>query len=176
MKEKMKVGMKIEKILNLWHYAIYLFFNQIGHYLSLISPARLLLLIPYYKKKYAEKNINYKDVLKEFQENRLYGTSITYSGAAFTVLVGIVSFLLLVLASNLLGFKLSIILIIAVLLFSVLLVNYTVFNKDKYLKYFEEFDKNELIKKHTSLIVFLTFLSMLVLWVLLSLSFPFLHF
>jgi hypothetical protein len=168
--------MKIEKVLNLGHYFIYLFFNSIGHYLSLISPARLLLLIPYYKKKYAEKNINYKDVIKEFQENRLYGTSITYSGAALIVSVGTISYLLLVLASNLLGFKLSPILIIIVLLFSVLLVNTSVFNKDKYLKYFEEFDKNELIKKHTSLIVFLTFLTMLILWVLISLSFPFLHF
>lgn len=133
----------MERLLNIIHYCFYLIDIKLHFLSNYINPFRLLYKIPFIKKRDERLGISRDEVLNNTFTNKEFGISIFVSGGVLIALI----FLLLFSISNIIiklleidyTFNKSV--FIALGIFSFLVCYIFVFRKDKYLVYFEEFEK-----------------------------------
>jgi hypothetical protein len=134
---------KLENHLNVLHFCFYSAHYKLHLLANKINPFRLIPKIPIIKRRLEEKGINniQNEIDKAFG-NKEYGLSMTVAGGA---LIGILFFFFLAVLNMLLKLLLGNITLSAVhfilcVVLSVALSYFFVFKKDKYLKYFEQFE------------------------------------
>ena len=133
---------RIENHLNILHFCFYRLHYNLHLFANKINPFHLIHKLPFQKKKYEELGIDiHKEINKAFV-NKEYGLSMTVAGGA---LIGILFFffhavlnILLKLLSG--SITLSVVHFILCAVLSVALSYFFVFKKDKYLRYFEQFE------------------------------------
>jgi hypothetical protein len=133
---------EIENHLNVLHFCFYRAHYKLHLLANKINPFRLIPKIPILKRRYEKLGV---DVYKEIEKavgNKEYGLSMTVAGGA---LIGILFFFFFAVLNMLLKLLLGDITLSAVhfilcVVLSVALSYFFVFKKDKYLKYFEQFE------------------------------------
>lgn len=133
---------KIEIYLNILHFCFYRFDYKLHLLSNKINPFRLIPKIPILKRRYEKLGV---DVCKEVDKvfgDKSYGFSMMTAGGA---LIGILFFFFLAVLNILLkllsgDITLSTVHFILCAVLSVALSYFFVFKKDKYLRYFEQFE------------------------------------
>ncbi len=131
----------MEKILNILHYCIYIFFNKLHFFSEKINPFNLLHRLPFQKRRYKKLGIDIDQVINQAFNNEEFGFNIMYAGG---MLVGILFiFIFSILISFKGGFNLDFTIgptyFLIMILMAVLPCYFFVFKKDKYLIYFKKF-------------------------------------
>ena len=145
----------MEKIINAFLYCIYLMDVKL-HYLSnWINPARLLLYVPFIKKRWEKKS---QDPVKEY--NKFYTDKVSgFSIWTAQGIVGMVIFLILIgnvfLISRVFNFYENISALYFLICGSIsMVVGYLyMLKRDKYLDYFKEFEKWTRTQKRKYIII-----------------------
>ncbi|HEY5587449.1 MAG TPA: hypothetical protein VIK86_00675 [Candidatus Paceibacterota bacterium] len=133
----------MENYLNILHFCFYRAHYKLHLFANKINPFRYIAKIPYVKKRLEEKGvINIENEIDKAFGNKEYGLSMTVAGGA---LIGILFFFFLASLNILLKLLSGNITLFAVHfifcgILSVALSYFFVFKKDKYLKYFEQFE------------------------------------
>lgn len=134
---------RIENHLNVLHFCFYRLHYKLHLFANKINPFRYLARLPYIKKRLEEKGVaNIENEINKAFRNKEYGLSMTVAGGA---LIGILFFFFLAVLNMLLKLLswdiiLSAVHFIICVVLSVALSYFFVFKKDKYLKYFEQFE------------------------------------
>jgi hypothetical protein len=128
--------------LNVLHYCIYLMDYKLHLLSNKINPFILLYKLPFIEKKTGKKGAELIEVVNEAFGNKKYGLSTMVSGG---ILIAIVFFLQMILAKILIRlFEINATLnnnpFILFGIISFALCYYIVFRKDRYLKYFKEYE------------------------------------
>lgn len=135
----------IETYLNLMHYCFYKTHYKMHLLANKINPFRLIHKIPFQKKRYEKLGIDiYKEIDRSFGD-RKFGLSTTVAGGMLWGVLDIFFFALLLLF-NLIIYG-TILHVIIVSLLSGIICYFFVFKNDKYLKYFDEFEKCSKLEK-----------------------------
>lgn len=126
------------------HYGFHLAFNR-------INPANLIDKLPFQKKRYEKLGIDINKLSNDTFGNVKFGLSIMIAGglliaSLFFCFSALFKFLLRTVGIYLSSF---VILYVVSLLFSIIISNFLVFRKDKYIGYFDKFDKWNRRKKIT---------------------------
>lgn len=168
-----KIKVNLEFFLNLCFYSLYRLFGFFSRCFLKINPLRLLGELPYYKRKFKERGIDINNQYNDYLTNKVYGLDRNYSSAAFSV--GLISFLVVILIhlNYLLKLKMTVPKLIFTIAIAVFIAQYFVLWRDKYLKYFEKFEKQRILEKRFYLWMLLTFVCMILFPILVILSFPF---
>lgn len=142
---------KIELYLNILHYCFYRFDYKLHLLSNKINPILLLYKLPFFKKTFQEKGI--ADIGKDINiafSNKEYGLSMLVAGGGLMAVL----FFIFITAINLWyrlfinGKLLTKEDFIVSCIISAIISYFTVFKKDKYLIYFNEFEKwNRKIKQ-----------------------------
>ena len=136
---------KIERILNILHYCMYILRNKFHLEFNKINPGYLLLKASFVKRKYQERGINPEDVRKSIDktfDDKRFGYSVIVSGGALWSVLSICLFSFfslfnaMIYKSYLPSFYYWIFMGI-----SFLICYFSVFRHDKYLRYFKEYEK-----------------------------------
>ena len=133
----------MENILNIYHYSLYLMHYRLHLLVNRVNPFILLHKLPMQKRKYKELGIDIdKEVDKAFG-NKKFGLSILVSGGLLLVTIFLSIFILLQLLIRLLDIELIfgkyIYIVIVALSFGICYI--FVFYKDKYMPYFDRYEK-----------------------------------
>ena len=133
----------IEIALNIIHYCLYKVDSK-RHLLSnMLNPFVLIGRIPLVRKKFEEQGTTHLEVTNKIWSDKRYGFSIMISGGSlvivlFSIIMAVFdilnSFFQYPIKSSELPFFLC-------ALLAYVFCHFTVFKKDKYLKYFQQFDK-----------------------------------
>jgi len=133
---------KIENYLNILHFCFYRFDYKLHLWSNKINPFHLIHKLPFQQRRYKELGVDpIKEINKVFGD-KAYGFSMMTAGGA---LIGILFFFFLTVINILLkllswNITLSAVHFILCAVLSVALSYFFVFKKDKYLKYFEQFE------------------------------------
>lgn len=138
----MKIS-NLEKLFNIVHYCIYLIDRKLHFWSNYINPFRLLLKIPYLKKRDEKLGVNRDEIFNEAWTNKESGIGIYISGGFLSCLVFFTIFSLVKYSATIADLEVEISkpLLISLGIISYLLCYILVFRNDKYLKYFDDFDK-----------------------------------
>jgi hypothetical protein len=133
---------RIENHLNVLHFCFYRLHYKLHLFANKINPFHLIHKLPFQKRKYEELGIDIHNEIDKAFGNKEYGLSMTVAGGA---LIGILFFFFLAVLNMLLkllsgDITLSAVHFILCVVLSVALSYFFVFRKDKYLKYFEQFE------------------------------------
>jgi hypothetical protein len=134
---------KIEKILNIIHYCIYKLDYRLHMLSNKINPFLLLGKIPAVKKKFEEKGTTYLDVANEIWTDKRFGFGIMLAGGGLSIILFLQILSIYDIMNAFFGhpFKSSLQPFVLCLIFTYLTCHYTVFQRDKYIKYFKQFEK-----------------------------------
>lgn len=133
---------RMEKILNIYHYCLYLTRYRLHLLVNRVNLFRLIHKLPMQKRKYEELGINIdKEVERAFSDKK-FGLSILVSGGLLIAFIFLFIFSLLNYGISLINidFRISKSIFISIGILSFSLCYVFVFRKDKYLCYFEKFD------------------------------------
>ncbi len=119
------------------HYKIHLLANK-------INPFRLIHKLPFQKKRYKELGIDINKSIDRSFRDKKFGLSVVVAGGMLWGFLGIFFFSLLILFNLIIYATMSHIIICGVL--SGIVCYFFVFKNDKYLKYFDEFEKCSKVK------------------------------
>lgn len=140
---------KIEFGLNAFHYSIYFIHNEMHLAFNKINPLRLIHKLPFQKRRYEKLGIDIdKEIYKAFA-NKQSGISVTVAGGAlmgilFFLIMGGVHLIIKILSLNIIFNIAYFIVFVAI---SVIISYFCVFKEDKYLKFFDEFEKWSKLEK-----------------------------
>nr|WP_321227276.1 hypothetical protein [uncultured Psychroserpens sp.] len=165
----------MKKTLNILHYSLYLIEIKLHHLFNKINPGLLIYKIPRVKKWMKDKNgiENTKEWLDNFWLDKKNGHSLLNIGGWLTVII----FLLLISSAIFLGklFYLKIIfnnytwICIPSLGISWAICYFHVFKNDKYLIYFEEFEKWTILDKRKNVLLSIGFILFVIVFFFVSL-------
>lgn len=132
----------IEYYLNVFHYCFFKIQNKFIVIQQKYSLANLIYRIPFFKRKYKEKNIDIKKITIDFLTNKNYGYSIMVSGG---LLISVLAFLFWSILNIIMGIPEVIKVDSPQLIVSSILalgISYKfVLGENKYLFYFKKFDE-----------------------------------
>lgn len=163
---------KIEYYLNVLHFYLYKFFYKIHVFLDKFNPIKLIPKIPILKKRYEKLGV---DIYKEIENvliNKEFGLIIIFADG---FMIAILAFFFMSL------FKIFTCIItqhsqlpssyfIICLTLSLLLNYLFLIKNDKYLIYFNEFEKWDVLKKRKNGWICFLFLILVFIWVVFALS------
>ncbi|BDB57175.1 hypothetical protein [Flavobacterium ammonificans] len=158
----------IEFYLNIVHFYFFKSFNKFNLYYKKISPSRLIFKIPAIKNKAEKENINLNQIVDTVLNNKNFGLSITFAGGflfglLFIFFFGILGIFRKIYTTTILE-KIHFI-VIGVL--SAIICYIFIFNKNRYLKYFETFEKwTKEEKRNYSWLTFAVIIIILLFWFL----------
>lgn len=133
----------LELIFNVIHYFLYksdykrhLLFNK-------LNPFLLLGKVPSVKRKFDEQGVSHEEVVNKVWGNKRYGFSIMISGGALAIIIFFIFWAVFLVVNNFVGRPFSSILLpfTACMAAAYSLCHVLVFHKDKYIRYFRQFDK-----------------------------------
>lgn len=138
--------------LNIFHYSIYLMHYKLHLLTNKINPFRLLHKLPFQKRKYQQLGIDIDEEVNKAFRNKEYGLSTMVSGGLVIGVVFILLFSLPKIIINILNLNvvLNEYFFVFISVISFVICYYLVFQKDKYLEYFKEYEtwtRKDLIKK-----------------------------
>lgn len=159
----------IEQFLNIIHYCIYKADYKRHLISNRINPFVLIGRIPAVKKKFEEQGTTHLDVVNKLWTDRRFGFSIMISGGGLVIIFFLMIFSVYEIVNGLLNYPIKMSwrqpFVICVAL-AYIICHYTVFQKDKYLKYFKKFDKWTRHEKWKyGLLSFAFVVGVVVLWV-----------
>jgi len=132
----------MEKILNIYHYSLYIMHYKLHLLVNRLNPFRLLHKLPFQKRKYEELGIDIDKEVDSAFSNRNFGLSILVSGGVLLATLFLLIFILFQFITKLLDVEVIlntyIFAVFGGLAFGVCYL--FVFRKDKYLTYFDKFD------------------------------------
>ena len=133
---------KIEFFINALHFCFYKAHYKFHLLANKINPARLLLKIPFIQKRHKELGVDiYSDINKAFGD-KSFGISISVAGGVLIALIFFFFFGITgIFIKSVFGYRVSKVYFIFFGILSALISYYLVFKKDKYLKYFNKFEK-----------------------------------
>lgn len=130
----------METYLNILHFVFYKAHYKMHLLANKINPFRLIHRLPFQKRRYEKLGIDiYKEIDRSFGDKK-FGLSAIAAGGMLLGVLGIFFFSLLILF-NLISYA-TITHAIIVSALSGIICYFFVFKNDKYLKYFEEFEKD----------------------------------
>ena len=140
--------MHLEKLLNILHYCFYLIDVKLHFLSNKINPFVHLGNIPFLKRRIKKQGIDNPkeyiiETVNDVWTNKENGFSIWTSGGVLGGSFAVVLFSLILIAEEIYSFELpekSIVILILVIP-SYLVLEIFIWRKDKYLKYFDEFEK-----------------------------------
>lgn len=144
----------MEKNLNILNYSIFLIFKKIDYFFTKVNPILLLFEIPFIKKYHKKKGWNPYFERDKLWNDKIYGFNIIISGGisvAVTSIIFISSFGIISRVFNLYEYVPGYYFV----LFGgiAMLIDYIyVFRNDKYLEYFEKFEKWTVKEKRKNII------------------------
>ena len=161
----------MEKLFNIIHYCYYLIDSKIHLLSNYINPFRLLYKIPYLKRRDERLGVSRDEVLNNAFSNKEFGISIIVSGGVLIAFVFLLLFSILNYSISLLNidFILTKPIFVSIGIISFLLCYVFVFRKDKYLKYFKEFNMWAKAKKRRNIIISVAITIMIIILFFLSL-------
>lgn len=139
---------KLETALNIFHYCIYRVHYKLHLFANKINPFNLIHKLPFQRKRYEELGIDIQKEIDKAFSDKNNGLSVIIAGG---VLFGVLYFLLFDITKILMsainnGAVFSAGYFIGFGLFSIVICYFFVFENDKYLAYFKDFEswtKNE---------------------------------
>lgn len=152
----------IESSLNVLHYCIYRIHYKLHLLINRINPFRLIHRLPCQKRRYAELGIDIEEEVNKAFSDKRKGLSTIVAGGA---IVGIL-FIFMMAISNLV-IELSTVHFIVLAMLSTALCYMLVFRRDKYLLYFEIYEKwtkHERVKYHVVSLSFIVAVILLFVW------------
>lgn len=134
---------RLELWLNIVHYCIYRVDYRLHLLSNKLNPFLLLGKIPVVRRKLEEQGTTQEEVGNKVWGNRRYGFGIMISGGGVVISLSFLIWGLVTIIASLFGIyfyiKLTHVIVYGVL--SYLISHLTVFQKDKYVRYFKKFDK-----------------------------------
>jgi hypothetical protein len=159
---------KIELWLNIVHYCIYRADYRLHLLSNRLNPFLLLGKIPALKRKFEEQGTTQEEVVNTAWGNRRYGFGVMISGGGIVIILSFLTWGLVSAVASLLDiyFYIKPGHLIIYGLFSYLICHFTIFKKDKYIKYFKRFDKWSRDDKWKYCLLSLTFIiCVIALWI-----------
>lgn len=133
----------MENSLNILHYCIYKVHYNLHLLFNKINPFMLIHKLPFQKRRYEKLGIDIKDEMNRAFSDRKYGLSTMVSGGAIVgilfILIMAVALLIIKVANS--DIRLTTIHFIAFGLLSTAACYFLVLKNDKYLAYFEIYDR-----------------------------------
>lgn len=132
----------MERVLNIFHYCIYLFFNKFHLFNNNINPVFLLYKLPYFRNKHKKKGFDPVKVQNELWMNKENGVNIWISDGVLSAIFSIIFLSLFFIITNTFDIPNNIpkpyffIFVVIGLYISYVYV----FKKNRYLVYYEEFE------------------------------------
>lgn len=136
--------MKIfELFLNILHYFLYRIDYRLHLLSNRVNPFLLLGRIPAVKKKFEQRGMNQTEVVNKIWGDKRYGFSIVISGGALAIIVFFIVWTIFLMLNNLLKrpFSFSVLPFAVCMSVAYSICHLLVFQKDKYIQYFQQFDK-----------------------------------
>ena len=143
----------MERFLNIIHYKLFVWFKFIDKITSYINPFWWIVEIPFVKRFHKKKGIeDFRKLMdEEVFSHKVTGFNITYAGIVIGSLLGLIIFSLFNLLQVLIQKPLinffwenpiiRILFVISLCIIPWKICDKLIFNDDKYLKYFQEFEK-----------------------------------
>lgn len=133
----------MEKVLNIFHYCIYLFFNKFHLFNNKFNPIFLLYKLPYFRKKHKKNNFDPVKVQNELWMNKENGINIWISDGVLSGIFSIIFLSLFFIITRTFSIlhnmpKLYFLIFVAIGLY---ISHIYVSKGDKYLTYYEEFEQ-----------------------------------
>lgn len=150
---------KVELFLNIVHYSIFKVDQKLHAFADKINPFLLIGEIPVVKKKFKEQGTSLKEVGDKIWANKRYGFGVLISGGGLTIIVFFILWTIFLTGNHILNYPFSFswqpfgICIFLAYSFCHLLV----FQNDKYLSYFKQFENKSVKEKRNYLIWSLAF-------------------
>lgn len=158
----------LELFLNVIHYCLYKLDYKLHLLSNKVNPFLLLGKIPAIKRKFEERGVTQVEVVNKVWGDKRYGFSIMISGGALAIIVFFIFWAMFLVLNNLLNhpFNFSLLSFTVCMTIAYSLCHVLVFQKDKYILYFRQFDKwsNEMKWKYCS-IAFLFILGSIVAFI-----------
>lgn len=143
---------KIEIWLNIVHYCIYKADYKLHMLSNKINPFVLIGKIPAVKRKFEEQGTTHLDVANKVWTDKRFGFGIMISGGALAIIIFFIFWAIFVVLNYFVfgSFKLSLLPFSVCMIVAYSLCHLLVFQKDKYIQYFRQFDKwsNESKRKY----------------------------
>lgn len=151
---------RLETLLNIVHYCLYKLDYKLHLLSNKINPFLLLGTIPALKRKFEEQGTTLKAVVNKIWGDKRSGFAIMISGGGFVTIVLMVVWPVFLMLNNLLKQPITFILLPFAICcgLSYLISHFTVFQKDKYILYFKQFDKWPYTQKLKYAIISLAFI------------------
>lgn len=134
---------KIELWLNIVHYCIYRLEKKRYLLFNKLNPFMLLGKIPTVKRKFEGEGTSHEEVVNKIWTHQRYGFGIMISGGVLVILVFVILLAIFDMLNGLLKNPIlfSLLPFVVCMVFAYLICHITVFQKDKYISYFKQFDK-----------------------------------
>ncbi len=135
---------KIEHFLNIIHYCIYRLDYRLHMLSNKLNPFLLLGKIPAVGRKFEEQGTTHLDVVNKIWTDKRYGFSVMISGGGLVIIIFFTVFSFYLTISYILNNPLNISWrgpFVFCMALAYIICHYTVFQKDKYIRYFRQFDK-----------------------------------
>lgn len=145
----------MEKLLNILHYSFYVIYVKLDFLFKKITRVDRIFEIPFLKRRYKKLNQDPLKVINELETNKHFGFSIINSGGLLIGSIGIIIFSVILILKGIFEINLPERdgLILIQLIPSYLICYCFVFRKDKYLTYFDEFEKWPKLKKRKIVLI-----------------------
>lgn len=134
----------IELWLNIVHYCIYKADYRLHLLSNKLNPFLLVGKIPAVKRKLEEQGTSLKEVGNKVWTDKRYGFGIMISGGGLVIIVFLMIFSVNEITNGLLNYPIKLSwrqLFVICSVLSYIICHITVFQKDKYISYFKQFDK-----------------------------------
>lgn len=129
----------IENYLNVLHYCLYKADYRLYLLSNKLNPFHLIHKLPFQKKRYEKLGIDPIEALNQFHKNKNYGASMVFAGGILWGAIAIFFFSLLIVFNVFVYATMPYIIACGVL--SGAISYFFVFRNDKYLEYFDKYEK-----------------------------------
>lgn len=134
---------RIERFFNIIHYCIYKLDYRLHMLSNKLNPFLLFGKIPAVKKKFEEQGTTHLDVVNKVWTDKRYGFGIMISGGGLAIIVFFIIWSIFLVLNSLLinPLKFSWQPFAICMGLAYIICHYTVFQSDKYIRYFKQFEK-----------------------------------
>lgn len=158
---------KLELWLNIVHYCVYKAAYNLHLLLNKLNPFLLIGKIPAVKRKFEEQGTSQIEAVNKVWGDKRYGFSTMASGAGLSIILFLIIWVIFLLINSLfekpIDFSWQPFVICMGLAYTT--CHFTVFRRDKYIKYFKKFDKWSMREKWKyGLLSFTFIIGAIVLW------------
>lgn len=134
---------KIEFFLNFIHYCIYRLDYRLHMLSNNLNPFLLLGKIPAVRKKFEDQGTTHLIIVNKVWTDKRFGFGIMISGGVLAIIVFFMIWSIFLVINSLLinSIKFSWLPFVICMGLAYIICNFTVFQNDKYIKYFKQFEK-----------------------------------